>query len=152
MKHNFKKWILVQWKNQQIRKSILITVIISIILPLLLPIISQILFGLNPTPRTVQWSLDYDARIPIFTEVSLAEISLLWIFLRFIPLIIFGYLNGIILAKIRIKNPLLENIYLAISSSLFYLLILTPMFKLFLFLNSIGFIRFIFDITDAFNF
>ena len=148
----FIKNILLKSKSQEIKKSILIACMISVIVPLFLPLISNIIFGVNPPKYTLGWDLDHYSVTPIFLEVSIAEISLLWIIIRFIPFIIFGYVNGLIFKKMFSKKSMLGNVYLFISSMLFYFMIIMPIFELFLFLNSIKPIQFIFDVTDAFNF
>lgn len=139
-------------KSPEIRKSILLACTISIIIPLALPLITQIIFGIDPPKHTVAWSLSYDSQKFIFVEISIAELSLLLMMVRFIPFIIFGYTNGLISRKVFSKNPVVENTYLISSSIFFYLIIIVPMFKFFVFLDSIKFIRFIYDVTDAFNF
>ena len=146
------KNILLKLKNSEIKKSIMLACVISIIIPLALPLISDIIFGSNPPKHTFGWSLKHDLVVPIFLEVSIAELSLLLVVIRFIPFIIFGYINGLIFKKIFVKKPILGNTYLIISSVFFYLVIIVPLFEFFIFLDSIKFIRFIYDLTDAFNF
>ena len=146
------KNILLKLKNSEIKKSIMLACIISIVIPLALPLLSNFIFGIDPPKHTIGWSLNYDSQKFIFAEVSIAELSLLSIIIRFIPFIIFGYMNGLGFKKIFVKKPIIGNAYLSVSSTIFYLVIIVPMFEFFIFLDSIKLIRFIFDITDAFNF
>lgn len=150
--NRFIKKILSNLNHVKIKKAIIFSCLISIIIPFILPLTSKAIFGNEPSSNTLVWSLNYDSKIPIFLEVSMAEISLLWIIIRFIPFIIFGFVNMLIIEKISIKRTLIENFYLIVSSTLFYLLTITPIFKMFLYLDSISFFRFIFELTDAFNF
>lgn len=148
----FIKNILLKLKNPEIKKSVMFACIIPVIIPLALPLISNFIFGINPPKHTIGWSLNYDSQKFIFVEVSIAELSLLLVIIRFIPFIIFGYINGLIFERIFLKKPILGNTYLIISSIFFYLVTIAPMFEFFIFLDSIKFIRFIYDITDVFNF
>lgn len=151
MKESMKSFWL-KFKNPEVSRSILTAFIISIIVPFILPLIADIIFGVNPDKPTIGWNLNQDSRIPIFLEVSIAEVSLLLVIIRIIPFIIFGYINGLIFKKIFLKKSIIGNAYLIISSIIFYFIIMKPMFKFFIFLDSIDKIHFIFSLFDFFSF
>lgn len=148
-----RKKLSKKWGSLSIRnKSIIIILTISIIFPLILPYLAFFIFGFNPPINSVFWNIKYESSLVGFSDISLLEISSLWVIPRFAILIMFGYLNGMLI-ETKLKNFRWRYSYLIVSSIIFYLILIKISIEVALVLLDKGFFDSpFFKFFDFFNF
>jgi len=131
-----------------IKKSVTFAVLISILIPSFLIIIKNIFLSIFSNTQIHNFALTL--QLPAFLEFSMLDISILWLIIRFIPIVAISYFNGILLdTKLaRIKR---KNTYLIISSIAIYflsLIISILIFDLLTLMNIFELLPEMFDLFD----
>ena len=103
------RWkLLLNIYNNLVYRSIFLSTLISLFIPF-------VSLYLPPNIFIFDWSLQSFA----YFEVVLTSQSMLWLVIRFLPLVPLSYLNGLLL-KNKLKILKRKNLYLVLSSLLIY--------------------------------
>lgn len=131
------------------KKSIIFAVLISILVPSLLVIIKNILLYIFSS-RSFQNSI-LILQLPAFLELSMLDLSILWIIVRIIPIIVLAYFNSILINK-KLREIKHAKLYLIVSSIIIYFLSLLISILIFDLINLIPMFHTLPKILDFFNF
>lgn len=106
-------------KLSMTKKSIIFAVLISILIPSSLVLVKNILLSIFSSIQIHNSVLIL--QLPAFLEFSMLDVSVLWLVIRFIPIIAISYFNGILL-NTKLTKIKRKNAYLIISSVVIYFL------------------------------
>ncbi|OGY53733.1 MAG: hypothetical protein A2912_01375 [Candidatus Buchananbacteria bacterium RIFCSPLOWO2_01_FULL_40_23b] len=137
------KWNKIQFKNKSIIFALLMSLIVPIIPTLLLWLLSKVVSD------NLFYSL-IDLQALLFLEVNLLSVSLLWLLIRFIPLVPLAYLNGWLLEK-KFKKLERKNLYLWITSILIYFVSLAIGALIMFLMSKVGFLNNVLEVFKAFS-
>ena len=140
------------------RKSIIISIIVSMLIPIILLLIRNIILFvisnfenyIKPYTYIDLTNSILDLQIFAYIELLLITTSAIWLVFRFIPIIILGYLNGILLEK-KFMQIRRKYLYLILTSILVYLISLAIGGLIFIGLYHIPILQPIFNFFDYFG-